>query len=252
MKKDKRKAFWKTRMGKALMAGVLAISISLLSNSSARAGLLDDLKQLSSNIQNVFKQFNTLSEQLATNITNYTNIATSEVQSLLGEFGQFDPEKLTQKAISSQNSKNYYNDVLATGRAVTSSLSNRVLSQEAQKSAADLQKQNAALNDKTIAKADEVFFQGEDAQVLDSSQQILKKLSRQLSGQADISTSLVQMSVLNATDNQELKMQAAATNQGLAKSLEQQQGENQRKFLRGMSDSSYFTKKTSQNLLLDK
>jgi flagellin-specific chaperone FliS len=127
--------------------------------------------------------------------------------------------------------------VLEAGRAVNALSAGQVLSKEAQNNAAQVQQQNTELNSNTVALADDVFNLGEEAQSSQSSQEILKKIARQMSGQTDINASLMQMSVLNANSNQELKMQTAAINQGIASNLEQEQGKNQKESIKELRES---------------
>jgi flagellin-specific chaperone FliS len=126
---------------------------------------------------------------------------------------------------------------LEAGRAVNALSAGQVLSKEAQNNAAQVQQQNTELNSNTVALADDVFNLGEEAQSSQSSQEILKKIARQMSGQTDINASLMQMSVLNANSNQELKMQTAAINQGIASNLEQEQGKNQKESIKELRES---------------
>jgi hypothetical protein len=234
MNNDRSKVFWNTRVGKVLIGGAVAIGTSILGTLSAKAGLLEELKQFNSN---VLKQFSIASEKLATNINNYTNIAIGDVKGLMGEWGQYDPDKLAKKVAASKSAQDYSNDVLESGRAVNALSAGQVLSQEAQANAAKIQKENTELNKNTVALADDVFKLSEEAQSSQSSQEILKKVARQLSRQTDVSASLMQMSVLNANSNQELKMQTAAINQGIASNLEQEQGKNQKESIKEMSES---------------
>jgi hypothetical protein len=234
MKNERSKAFWSTRVGKVLIGGVVAIGTSILGTLSANASLLDELKQFNSNI---LKQFSIASEALATNINNYTNIAIGDVKDLVGQWGQYDPTLLVKKIADSKSPQDYSNDVLEAGRAANALSAGQVLSKAAQDNAAQIQKKNTELNSNTVALADDVFNLGEEAQSSQSSQEILKKIARQMSGQTDINASLMQMSVLNANSNQELKMQTAAINQGIASNLEQEQGKNQKESIKELRES---------------
>jgi flagellin-specific chaperone FliS len=234
MKNERSKAFWHTRVGKVLIGGVVVIGTSILGTLSANASLLDELKQFNTN---VLKQFSIASEALATNINNYTNIAIGDVKDLVGQWGQYDPTQLVKKIADSKSPQDYSSDVLETGRAVNALSAGQVLSKEAQENAAQIQKENTELNSNTVALADDVFNLGEEAQLSQSSQEILKKIARQMSGQTDINASLMQMSVLNANSNQELKMQTAAINQGIASNLEQEQGKNQKESIKELRES---------------
>jgi hypothetical protein len=248
MKSDRVKIVWQSRLGKLFAGGLVAISVSMAGTPAARAGLLDNLKQLSSNIQNAVNQFNAFSESVATNITNYAIVAANDVYGLLGKFGQFDPEKLEQKLKENVNSENQHVKILEGARATTEALSNRILSQTGQEQAAETQKQLDNLGQTSYQISDQVYSAAQRNQSEGSSQNILKGISQQLSGLADINAAALQVAISNSKDNQESKMQDAATNLALSKIMEETISSNQQKFIREASNAKYFADSTYDHL----
>jgi hypothetical protein len=97
-------------------------------------------------------------------------------------------------------------------KATASLAANQVLSKPAQEANKKIKDEILKLDQAASKVSDQVFVDARDAQKSSSTQDVLKLMSYQLSGQADIQAAQVRLMGLQNNSNQELLTQLAAAN----------------------------------------
>jgi hypothetical protein len=207
-KKKKLRDFGK----KAAVTTALVLGFSTLGVTQAKAldlkNLLNNVSTVLNAIQNIKDVANNFSSVI-TNISGFTDI-----QSIVGALGQFSPDNAINSVDKRPNAADPGGGTTfgTTAQATTSLAANQVLSKPAQESSQEVQKEIGELNTAAKDVSDFVYDKSIDAQNLDSTQNVLKNISRQLSGQADINAAQVRLAVLQNNSTQTLLTQLAAAN----------------------------------------
>jgi hypothetical protein len=207
------------------------LGVFLSSTVAARAGLLDQLKNISV-VKDAIGSFNQVTNVFAKNIKDFTNIA--DVDGIRGVLGQFTPDKAKKEIDNKVDPNNQIATILKQGATAlfTSQLAaDQVLSEPGQAAGKATLDKVADLDTSSASMADEVYSQSEQSQNFSSSQDVLKNISKQLSGQADINAAQVRLSALQNNNSQELKTQLAAMNLSNASREEREMGERQSKVI---------------------
>lgn len=199
---------------RAVVTMALVLSLSTLGVAGAKAVSVKDLQNLLSNVKTVI---NAVSE--ATNIAeSFSNIITSfsdvtDVASLTGALGQFSPIETigaTNKPSPGDLAGLSTNGIAE--KATTSLAANQVLSKPAQEATKKIKDDVQKLDQASAKVSDQVFNDAQEVQGLDSTQDVLKRISFQMSGQADINAAQVRIAALQNNSTQELATQMAAAN----------------------------------------
>jgi hypothetical protein len=236
---------------KAVATTVMVLGFSAFGAMSAKAVTLQDLQKLLSDVGtviNAVSQITTIAESFSNIITNFSNI--TDVKSLTGVLGQFSP----LETIGAVN-KPSPNDLagLATAgiaeKATASLAANQVLSKPAQEGTKKIKDEILKLDQAAAKVSDQVFADAQDAQKLDSTQNVLKQMSFQLSGQADIQAAQVRLMGLQNNTNQELLTQLAAANAVNASSESRKIAEERMKLDQKRQELNSLIKSMSTNFM---
>ena len=132
----------------------------------------------------------------------------------MGALGQFAPDAAMNAVDKRPNAADPGGGTTfgTTAQATTSLAANQVLSQQAQQSGQAVQTEIKDLNTAAKDVSDFVYDKSIEVQGSESSQEVLKGIARQLSGQADINAAQVRLGVLQNNSTQTLLTQAAAAN----------------------------------------
>lgn len=174
-----------------------------------------DLKNLLSNIStvvNAIQNIKSVADNFSSVITNISGF--TDVQSIVGALGQFVPDDAAQAVDKKPNAADSGGGATfgTTAQATTSLAANQVLSKPAQESSKEVQTEIKDLNTAAKDVSDFVYDKSIEAEGLESTQGVLKNISRQLSGQADINAAQVRLAVLQNNSTQTLLTQLAAAN----------------------------------------
>ena len=197
---------------KAVATTVLVLGFSTLGVTATKAA---DLKNLLSNVStvvNAIQNVKNVADNFSSVITNISGF--TDVQSIVGALGQFAPEDAAQAVDKKPNAADPGGKTTfgATAQATTSLAANQVLSKPAQESSKEVQTEIKDLNTAAKDVSDFVYEKSIEAGGLESTQGVLKNISRQLSGQADINAAQVRLAVLQNNSTQTLLTQVAAAN----------------------------------------
>ncbi len=213
--KDTEKVKKSRKFGKrTVVTTVMVLGFSAFGATSAKAVTLQDLQKLLSNVGtviNAVSQITTIAESFSNIITSFSNI--TDVKSLTGALGQFSPIETIGAA--NKPSPNDLAGLTTDGiaeKTIATVASNQVLSKPAQETTKKVKDELLNLDRAAAKVSDQVFADARDAQKSSSSQDVLKLISYQLSGQADIQAAQVRLLGLQNNTNQELLTQLAAAN----------------------------------------
>jgi hypothetical protein len=199
---------------KAVATTVMVLGFSTLGAMSSKAATLQDLQKLLSDVGtviNAVSQITTIAESFSNIITSFSNI--TDVKSLTGALGQFSP--IETIGATNKPSPNDLAGLTTDGiaeKTIATVASNQVLSKPAQAANKKVKDELLKLDLASAKVSDQVFADARDAQKLSSTQDVLKLMSYQLSGQADIQAAQVRLMGLQNNTNQELLTQLAAAN----------------------------------------
>lgn len=209
-KVNKSKTFGK----KVAAATVMVLGVSAFGVLGAKAATLQDLQKLLGEVKTVVSavsQITTIAESFSNVIANFSNI--TDVKGLTGALGQFSPIETIGAA-----NKPSPNDLagLATAgiaeKATASLAANQVLSKPAQEATKKIKDEILKTDQAAVKVSNQVFADAEDAQKSDSTQNVLKLMSYQLSGQSDLQAAQIRLMALQNNSTQELLTQLAAAN----------------------------------------
>jgi hypothetical protein len=250
-----------TKKQVAMLAGVVSIGFVGMSTVSARGAGFNPLDFLAANtglkdnqiVKDVMSIYNNLGNVFSLGIQDYTTITQQAIDQVRGVQGQFAPtdtkKEIDQKA--DPNNPLSLNTKIGTAAWATNDVAaQQVLSKQGQEGIKDANEKMKVLEQLTTDLSDDVFFAGKFAQDYESSQEVLKTISMQLSGQADISAAQVRLSVVQNSSMQDLKMNAAALNVAAASQLERDLGKNQAEKIDKWNDYSSHTNAVWRNMLL--
>ncbi len=229
----------KSKKQKALV-GVLAIGMLGGSGFSAHAlnfgNLFGNLGSMSTELQNsplvkdALSFYNDFGNTFSTAIQNYTTLPQTAINQILGAEGQFAPTDAKNETERKSDPKNLLdlNTKQGTAALATNELAGQqVLSKPAQDGIKKANQEMDDLDKLTVRISDDVYFASKDALQMESSQDVLKTISGQLSGQADIAAAQTRLSVIQNSSMQNLKMNTAALNVAAASQLERDMGKEQ-------------------------
>jgi hypothetical protein len=252
----------KSKKQKAL-AGVLAIGMLGASGFSARAidlgKLFGNLGTMSTELQNspllkdALSFYNDFGNTFSTAIQNYTTLPQTAIGQLLGGEGQFAPTDTKNETERKSDPKNLLdlNTKQGTAALATNELAGQqVLSKPAQEGIKKANQEMADLDKLTVDISDDVYFASKDALQMESSQDVLKTISGQLSGQADIAAAQTRLSVIQNSSMQNLKMNTAALNVAAASQLERDMGKNQAEKISQVNNQAAQANVVWRNMLL--
>jgi hypothetical protein len=199
---------------KAAVTTALVLGFSTLGVTGAKAVSIQDLQNLLGNIGtviNAVQQITTIAEGFSNIITSFSNI--TDIASLTGALGQFSPlETITATNKPTPTDKAGLATNGIAEKVITNVAANQVLSKPAQVATKKIKDEIQKLDQAAAKVSDQVFYDARDVQKLDSTQDVLKLMSYQLSGQADINAAQVRLGVLQNNSTQELLTQLAAAN----------------------------------------
>jgi hypothetical protein len=206
--KDDKKHFSK----KAAATTVLVLGFTALGATQAKAIDLKNLLNNISTVTNAIQNFKNVADNFSSVITNISGF--TDVQSIVGVLGQFAPDKAMNAVDKKLNAADPGGGTTfgTTAQATTNLAANQVLSEPAQESTQKVQTEITELNTASKDVSDFVYDKSNDVQGLSSTQDVLKGISRQLSGQADISAAQVRLAVFQNNSTQTLLTQVAAAN----------------------------------------
>jgi translation initiation factor 2B subunit (eIF-2B alpha/beta/delta family) len=199
---------------KAAATTVMVLGVSMFGVIGAKATTLQDLQNLLSEVGtviNAVNQVTAIAESFSNVINNFSNI--TDLSGLRGALGQFSPIE-TIGAVNKPSP----NDLagLATAgvaeAATTSLAANQVLSKPAQEATKKTKDEMQKLDQASQDASKQVIADGQSAQTASSTQNVLKLMSSQLSGQTAIQAAQVRLLTLQNNSNQELLTQLAAAN----------------------------------------
>jgi hypothetical protein len=206
----------KKRLGdfgkKVAASAVLVLGLSTLGVTQAKAielkNLLDNISTVMTAIGNIKDVANTFSSVITT-ISGFTDI-----DSIVGELKQFMPDEAMNSVDKRPNAADPGGGTTfgTTAQATTNLAANQVLSKNAQLSNQAVQNEIGELNTAAKDVSDFVYDKSIEVQSLDSTQEVLKGISRQISGQTDINAAQARLGVLQNNSMQTLLTQLAAAN----------------------------------------
>jgi hypothetical protein len=255
--KMKNKKFTKKQI--LVLAGVVSIGFVGMNTASARGAFnLGEFLAASSGlkdnqvVRDVMAFYNNLGNTFSAGIQDYTTITQQAIDQVRGVQGQFAPtdtkKEIDQKA--DPNNPLSLNTKIGTAAWATNDLAaQQVLSKPGQEGIKAANEKMKVLEQLTTELSDDVFYAGVDAQGFTSSQDVLKTLSIQMSGQADIAAAQVRLSVVQNSSMQDLKMNAAALNVAAASQLERDLGKNQAEKIDKMNGGASHLSSVQRNLL---
>jgi hypothetical protein len=196
---------------KALVTSVLVVGVTTFGVAGAQAATLQELLNSLVKVNNAIQSVKSVADSFSGVITNLSGY--TDVQSIVGLLGQFIPKE-TAQAVEKPNASDPSGKATfgITAQATTDLAANQVLSKEGQAATQEVQTEIVDLNTASKDVSDVVFGQAQDVQGLNSTQDVLKVISKQLSGQADINAAQVRLGVLQNNSTQSLLTQLAAAN----------------------------------------
>jgi hypothetical protein len=244
----------KSKKQKMLAAMVLASSALGVSGASAWGNSLlnIDLKDFAP-LQQVLSFYDSMGRQFAAEFQNYSTITEAAINELIGAQGQFSPTQTKQETEKKFDKDNLLSSSINTGMTAlgTNDLAGQqVLSKESQEGTKTVKKEMESLDKLTVNVSDEVYYRSQEAQTSTSSQEVLKKISAQLSGQADIAAAQTRLSVIQNTSAQDLKVNLAALNVAAASQLEREMGKTQAEQIAKMGNQTAHVNAVARNLLM--
>jgi hypothetical protein len=214
-------------------AAVLSVFGGVGTALAATTDTRDLLNILSSAVADVKTKFDEISGAFTNGVKDISVI--SDPSTILGDKKIFDPNERekTDTDPDPNNTLANRSQQATLAQATADLAAKRGLSKEAQKAAQETQLKIEELNAETAEVADEVF---NDADViipsLDSTQDVLKQMSYQLSGIADISAAQVRLATLQSNNFQEMTTQMAALNLANSATLAQMRSKQQSESLK--------------------
>jgi hypothetical protein len=236
---------------KAVATTVMVLGFSTFGAMSTKAATLQDLQKLLSDVGtviNAVSQITTIAESFSNIITSFSNI--TDVKSLTGALGQFSP--LETIGATNKPSPNDLAGLATNGiaeKATASLAANQVLSKPAQEANKKIKDEILKLDQAASKVSDQVFVDARDAQKSSSTQDVLKLMSYQLSGQADIQAAQVRLMGLQNNSNQELLTQLAAANAVNASSESRKIAEERMKLDQKRQELNSLIKSMSTNFM---
>jgi hypothetical protein len=215
------------------VAAVLSVFGCVGTALAATTDTRDLLNILSSAVADVKTKFDEISGAFTNGVKDISVI--SDPSTILGDKKIFDPNERekTDTDPDPNNTLANRSQQATLAQATADLAAKRGLSKEAQKAAQETQLKIEELNSETAQVADEVF---NDADViipsLDSTQDVLKQMSYQLSGIADISAAQVRLATLQSNNFQEMTTQMAALNLANSATLAQMRSKQQSESLK--------------------
>jgi hypothetical protein len=215
------------------LAAVLSVFGGVGTALAATTDTRDLLNILSSAVADVKTKFDEISGAFTNGVKDISVI--SDPSTILGDKKIFDPNERekTDTDPDPNNTLANRSQQATLAQATADLAAKRGLSKEAQKAAQETQLKIEELNAETAEVADEVF---NDADViipsLDSTQDVLKQMSYQLSGIADISAAQVRLATLQSNNFQEMTTQMAALNLANSATLAQMRSKQQSESLK--------------------
>ncbi len=194
-----------SRSKKAVAAVTLAIGLSLGGAVSARA----------IEIAQILQQINNLSNQLSQGLQTFANV--QNIASLLGILKLPSPQEAKSAIAGTFAADDLQavsgNLVGAINSVNTSNLaSEKIWSKQGQEEQQKIIDEAIGLDRTNVANSDESVREGAAAQGSESSQEVLKAISKQLGRQAVISSDQMRLAVIQNSLTQESNLQIAAAN----------------------------------------
>jgi hypothetical protein len=203
------KSFVRSQRGRVLITA--AVTLSVFGGVGKAIAANDDLlKILGSVVTDVLVPFTEISKSFESIVQSFSDVP--DPSKLVGKDGIYAPD-LAKKVDSAMGNELF--NVLNKGtsaQATTQQAGSRVLSEQGQKQTKENQKKIEDLNKETGKTADLLWDDAQKAQNFDSTQDVLKRMSYQLSGIADINAAQVRLSTLQNSNAQEMTTQLAALN----------------------------------------
>jgi hypothetical protein len=206
---------------KAITTAVIVLGVSAFGVVGAKAATPQGFQELANTVRtvvntantviNAVNQITTIADSFSNVINNFSNI--TDLNGLRGALGQFAPIE-TIGAVNKPSP----NDLagLATAGvaevATTSLAANQVLSKPAQEATKKIKDEIQKIDQGAEEARERVVADGQSAEGASSSQDVLKRISSQLSGQSAIQAAQVRLLAVQNNSNQELLTQLAAAN----------------------------------------
>ncbi len=208
-----------------------------------RQGANSFIDQIRNNptISSILKQANQITTLFGPEIKKITNISQADFDKIQGVLGQISPKEAKEAIDNRQATPETAPTTLHQGKsslAASELAADRELGLEAQK----IRKQNieeaAQLSDSTNSEVVASQASAQEAQSANSSQDILKILSKQSSNQTAILAAQARLLALQNNNMQDLKTQMAVVNQANASFERRQEGEVQKKIIEQQETSA--------------
>jgi hypothetical protein len=242
---------------KARFWQVVIVVVTIISGSATQASAFDlkkivgDIRQEANSIINqirknpgiseVLKKVNEITDLFGPEIQKITNISQADFDKIQGVLGQLSPSAAKEAIDNKKTTPESAPTTLHQGKSslVASELAaNQELSLEAQK----IRKQNieeaAQLSDSAISEAALSQASAEESQAANSSQDILKILTKQSSNQTAVLAAQARLLALQHNNMQDVKTQMAVINQANASFERRQEGEVQKKIIEQQETSA--------------
>jgi hypothetical protein len=240
----------KTSATKARFWQIVIITITIISGSATPSsaftlgGIVKEIKQSANSlidqvrnapgISDVLKKVNEITTLFGPEIQKITNISQADFDKIQGVLGQLSPSAAKEAIDNKKATPESAPTTLHQGKsslAASELAANQELSLEAQK----IRKQNieeaAQLSDNANSELAASQASAQEAQSANSSQDILKLLSKQSSNQTAILAAQARLIALQNNNMQDLKTQMAVVNQANASFERRQEGEVQKKII---------------------
>jgi hypothetical protein len=208
-----------------------------------RQGANSFLDQIRNNptISSILKQVNEITTLFGPEIQKITNISQADFDKLQGVLGQMSPREAKEAIDNKKTTPEAAPTTLHHGKsslAASELAADRELGLAAQK----IRKQNieeaAQLSDGANSEAAASQNSAQESQSANSSQDVLKILSRQSSNQSAIMAAQARLLALQHSNMQDLKTQMAVINQANASFERRQEGEVQKKIIEQQETSA--------------
>jgi hypothetical protein len=219
---------WKVGLLTTIITGLFSSRVLALDVTSL-------LQQLRNNpvLTSLVQELNKISTVFLPAIKNLIHLSDTDFNNITGVLGQMAPKE-TQEAVertAAQSALNtsYYETIAAA--VISEFTSNQALSKEAQeknKGIAEVNQQLVDATTNTAADSQQIALDSESAQ---SSQDVLKNLSKQIASGSEQTAALSKLLAAQHAKTEETQVQLAALNQSQASLLKLQAGRDQEETL---------------------
>jgi hypothetical protein len=240
----KKSRLWIIGIVTTLMIGGFSSNAHAIDIGKFTSSLLTQLKS-NSVISGIAGELNRISGMFLPAVKNFTGLTDADIGTIRGVLGQIAPSDAKKEIDNKTDPNNPLATVAKQGHtsvAVSGSVADQVLSKEAQEANKKSTDEVTTLVENSETVAVEATDNAATAQDLSSSQDVLKILSKQSSGQSSLLAAQIRIAAFQNSNLQEIKTQLAASNLANSSSAERVVGEQQEKLVKENQKTTSFSK----------